>query len=312
VYWLIDRVWFTRARWMAALVAHVSLAAAIIVTSMILRGVAEVLSGATDATIGESIGRELTSQQGQFSGMVGLFNYVLVAGAMTIIRLARQRRLEKQRAAALALRASQLETEVSRAQLAALEMQLNPHFLFNALNSIASLVQQNRSDDAYRAIALLGELLRETIAAGDRAEIPLGEELEFVERYLALEQLRFSDRLRISIDVDPELRGALVPAMVLQPLVENSIRHAVATRSATTRIGISAARRDSRICLEVQDDGPGLPPGWSLRDGAGVGLDNVRRRLSVHYGDAFELSVEDQRPGGVVARIALPLQPEQR
>ncbi len=223
-----------------------------------------------------------------------------------IVRLSRQRQREEERAAELTLKASQLETQVTRARLKALEMQLNPHFLFNALNSIASLVQQRKTDPAYDAIAILGDLLRETIHAGDRHTIPLRSEMKLLEKYLDLERMRFSDRMRASIDVAQDCHEAAVPAMVLQPLVENAIRHGISEAPESGLLEIAVRRQNSLVVIEVKDDGPGLPDGWALENGAGVGLRNLRDRLTAHFDAQFELTLEPARPRGVVARVSFP------
>lgn len=297
---------FTRRLWPLGLMAQLSIAATTLSGGAILRATVEVWLGDRPGSVLESIRTEFTSQQGVVGMLIGLFYCVVVFGAMLLVRLSRQRKREQTRSAALALRASQLETQVTQAQLKALEMQFNPHFLFNALNSIASLVQQRRSEDAYHAIALLGELLRDSMEAGRRQTIPLHEELGFLERYLAMERLRFSDRLATQVDVAEDCRTAVVPAMLLQPLVENVIRHAVSADTDAVHIDLSVRRRDARLLLEIRDDGPGLPQGWTLEEGAGVGLDTVRRRLAAHHDDDFELQVVDRHPSGVIVRISLP------
>jgi LytS/YehU family sensor histidine kinase len=253
-----------------------------------------------------AIRTEFTSQQGIAGLLISLFYCVVVFGAMLMVRLSRQRDRERTRAAALALRASQLEAQVTQAHLKTLQMQFNPHFLFNALNSVASLIQQQRTDDAYHAVALLGNLLRDSMDSGRRQTIPLHEELEFLQRYLELERLRFSDRLAVRIDVAEDCRDSSVPAMLLQPLVENAIRHAVSAVERSVGIELSARREDGRLHLEITDDGPGLPPGWRLDAHAGVGLDNVRRRLEAHHPGDFGLQVLDRQPSGVAVRISLP------
>jgi signal transduction histidine kinase len=301
VYRLGGRYPFARGRWMRALAAHVAAGMGVVVLAMMLTGVMEVVLGRHEGPVLAAIQRELTTPQGQVNGFVNLFNFVTVVGAMAIVRLSRQRRMHEDRAA-------ELETQVARAHLRALEMQINPHFLFNALNGIASLVQQKRDGDAYRAITLLGGLLRETIDGTERKLIPLQQELAFLERYLELEHMRFSDRLRVSVRADQDCRDVRVPAMILQPIVENAIRHGISREAGAGRIEILAGKNAGNLALEVRDDGPGLPPGWTLENGVGVGLDNVRQRLRAHYGDAFELSLARPETGGVSVRILLPLE----
>ncbi len=307
VYWMNGRLPFSRGRWPRSLLAYVGSAVVVVIGLMALSGLANsVLSLGEEGSPAELIRREFTSQQGQFQAIVHLFYYVMVVGAMMIVRLSRQRQHQEERATELALKTSRLETQVTLARLKALEMQLNPHFLFNALNSIASLVQQKRSDQAYDAIAILGELLREAIHSEDRHTIPLRRELELLEKYLDLERMRFSDRLRASIDVSPDCHEAAVPAMILQPLVENAIRHGLSAVPEAGLLEIRIRQQGSRVVIEVKDDGLGLPEGWCLEKNAGVGLQNLRERLAAHFGLEFGLSLEPAQPRGVVARLVFP------
>ncbi len=154
------------------------------------------------------------------------------------------------------MRATQLESQLAQAQLQALKMQLHPHFLFNTLNGIAGLVRDNRNKAAVDMLAGLSDLLRYTLENAGRQEVPLGEELEFLELYLNIQQMRFSDRLKVEMSVAPDTLGALVPNLILQPLVENAIRHGVALRAAQGMIGVRADRADGFLRIEVYDDGP--------------------------------------------------------
>ena len=308
IYRMIGRLPFSRGQWTRSLMGYVAAGSLVLIGVMILSGLMEsLLTLGEQGTPVELIRREFTSRQGQFKAIVHLFYYVATVGAMMIVRLRRQRQREEERAAELVLRASQLETQVTRARLKALEMQLNPHFLFNALNGIASLVQQQRTDQAYDAIVLLGELLRETIDAGDRHTVPLTDELTLLDKYLDLERMRFSDRMRASIDVANDCREAAVPAMILQPLVENAIRHGISKAPEAGLVEIAVREQDSRLVIEVSDDGPGLPDGWTLLNDAGVGLTNLRDRLTAHFETGFDLTVVPARPRGTVARVSLPL-----
>ncbi|HXV77720.1 MAG TPA: sensor histidine kinase, partial [Candidatus Polarisedimenticolaceae bacterium] len=306
LYRLGVRQRFSGGRWPRAAAAHAGTAAAVVTAVSLLGAAFEVGAGRFDGTLLQAVEREFTTAQGQLNGLVNLFNYVLASGAMTIIRLTRERREHERRYAELDVRAARLEAQVARARLRALEMQINPHFLFNALNGIASLIQQRRGDDAFRAIALLGELLRETIGGEGRKLVPLEREAAFLERYLELERMRFGERMRSSIEVAVECRAVAVPVMILQPLVENAVRHAVAERRGPGAIRVTATARDGRVVLEVRDDGPGLRAGWSLERDAGIGLQNVRHRLDALFGDRASLTLESLEPHGVVSRIVLP------
>ena len=150
----------------------------------------------------------------------------------------------------------QLETKLARAQLEALKIQLQPHFLFNTLNTISALLHRD-PEAADRVVTRLGDLLRLSLQHSGRQEVMLRQELEFLERYLEIQQTRFRDRLTVHFDADPEALDALVPTLVLQPLVENAVRHAIEPRSAPGRLDVRARRANGRLTLEVADDGPG-------------------------------------------------------
>jgi len=204
------------------------------------------------------------------------------------------------------LMASQLESKLAQAQLQVLEMQLQPHFLFNTLNGIMVLIREN-PEKAGKMIARLSELLRMTLERRGVQEVPLQKELEFVERYLQIEMIRFEDRLTVHQEISNALRDALVPNMVLQPLVENAIRHGVAKRRGQARIEISATRQNGSITLSVRDNGTGLSPSARQEIKEGIGLSNIRARLQQLYGAAQEFELTSPQGGGVDARLTIPL-----
>jgi hypothetical protein len=200
--------------------------------------------------------------------------------------------------------AAELEGRLLRARLDALRTQLQPHFLFNTLNAVSVLVRKGEGPAAVQAIADLGDLLRVALDAAGTEEIELGDELAFVERYLDLERLRFGDRLAVRVDVPAELRVAGVPSLVLQPLVENALKHGLARRAEPGRVEIVARRRGEALELEVRDDGAGPAAGWER--GGGVGLANLRARLAQLFPGRHLLALEPAPAGGAVARVALP------
>jgi two-component system, LytTR family, sensor kinase len=207
------------------------------------------------------------------------------------------------------LRAARLEADLHQARLETLRMELNPHFLYNTLNTVASLVEQQRYDGAVRMLARLGEMLRSTLDHAHDQQIPLARELEFLEIYLEIVRTRFHDRLTVELDVEPEAREVPVPTLILQPLVENAVRHGVARRTGPGRVTVRARVRDGTLELTVADRAEGAtvvaasPP----RGGNGIGLANTRQRLAQLYGDGCSLELEplpDER--GTVVRVRLP------
>ena len=198
--------------------------------------------------------------------------------------------------------AARLQGQLAEARLAALRMQLHPHFLFNSLNAILVLVRDQDTGRATRMLELLSDMLRQVLRADQPNEAPLDEELSLVRQYLAVEQVRFSDRLQIRFDVASDATSALVPRFILQPLVENALRHGVAGRTGLVTVEIGAARAGSDLQLWVRDDGPGPVD----RSGAGVGLENTRLRLATMYGEGASVELAAAEGGGTIARIRLP------
>jgi two-component system, LytTR family, sensor kinase len=192
------------------------------------------------------------------------------------------------------LRASALAQE---AQVKMLRYQLNPHFLFNTLNAISTLILDNQGKTANQAVGRLSDFLRYTLDQDPMKKVTLRQELDALNLYLGIEQLRFGDRLKLDYDIDEGVTQALVPSLVLQPLVENSLKYAVAPREEGGRLRIEAREEQGRLRLVVQDDGPGLPVGVELGAGRGVGFRNTRERLAVLYGDQQKLAVRFSRPG---------------
>jgi two-component system LytT family sensor kinase len=203
-------------------------------------------------------------------------------------------------------RSRELEAQLAEARLRALRMQIHPHFLFNALNTVAMLVRNGEGERAVRMVAGVGELLRSSLDEDPSQEVPLASELGFVRRYLSIEEFRFPDRLRVEVDVSEDLLSAPVPNLILQPLVENAIRHGVAKSTSSGLVRIAARRSNGWLELSVEDDGPGLPPGWLLDDGCGIGLSNVRSRMKQLYGDRQEFVIQNIGPKGTAARLRIP------
>ncbi len=209
------------------------------------------------------------------------------------------------------LEQASLKTQLAQAQLKALKMQLHPHFLFNTLHSISSLILED-PPKANSMIARLGDFLRLTLEHSNRQLVTLKEETEFVRCYLDIEQVRFGDRLTVNLAVDPAADSAQVPHLILQPLVENAIQHAIAPRAAPGTIAIEARRLDSRLRLEVKDTGPGITSLVESLQGHGVGLANVRARLAQLYDGDFSFAMTNSPEGGLSVILELPFQVERR
>jgi hypothetical protein len=199
-----------------------------------------------------------------------------------------------------------LRTQLVEAQLGALRMQLQPHFLFNTLNGVAMLIRSGDPERAVEMIALLGEVLRALLRTSSDLEAPVASELALLRKYLEIEQIRFGDRLRVAWHVDDDVTGALVPPLILQPVVENALRHGLWPRTEGGALDIAARRSGAELELEVTDQGVGLAPGFDLDRSAGLGLANVRARLAQMYGAGARLEVTAGDAGGVRVRLCLP------
>ena len=203
-------------------------------------------------------------------------------------------------------RRRRVEDLAREARMRALRLQLDPHFLFNALNGVSTLVSEGRSAEANRMLSRLSDFLRATLERNETREIPLGEEIDFACKYLEIEEARFGERLKFEVAVAPEAETALVPPLILQPLVENAVKHAILPREGGGVVAISAAREDGFLTLSVRDDGPGMAGGSGAVTRPGVGLSNVRQRLQELYGAGAALELGPGEGGGVAASIRIP------
>jgi sensor histidine kinase YesM len=204
------------------------------------------------------------------------------------------------------LRRAAAETELVRAQLAVLKGQLHPHFLFNTLNAVTALIP-TEPVAAEEVVTDLSELLRATLDYQDVQQHPLAEEVAFLDRYLAIQKTRFRDRLRVEKNIPADALGLLVPTMILQPVVENAILHAVSNRVDGGSLNIEARRDSDLLLLIVTDDGPGLPPDWEKASERGIGLKNTRQRLRQLYGDRHRFELSDSPSGGLQVRLGIPI-----
>ena len=201
--------------------------------------------------------------------------------------------------------AARLSAQLAEARLGALRMQMQPHFLFNSLNAISVVVRDRDTATALRILEQLSEMLRRVMRSDRPREVTLADELDFVRQFLGIEQMRFSDRLQPVFDIDPALLSALVPEFLLQPLVENALRHGLAKRVTATLLRIEARREGDELVLRVVDDGPG-PDGTAAEPGEGVGLGNTRERLATLYGERARLELVRTSEGGAAATVRLP------
>lgn len=224
--------------------------------------------------------------------------YISIFGA-TYILDSRERFAHQQ------METARLNERLSKAQLEALRHQIEPHFLFNALNAVASLIRENRNDDAVGMIAGLSDLLRHVLRDSRKQQVPLGEELELVEKYMAIQKVRFSDRLQVELNVPADLLQAQTPSLLLQPLVENALKHGVSKSAQGGWVRIAAARDNGNLTLTVYNDGPKLSPDWRAMS-SGVGLLHLETRLQGLYGTQFRFELESGACGGVQARVSIP------
>ncbi|MFZ1685204.1 MAG: histidine kinase [Candidatus Zixiibacteriota bacterium] len=232
---------------------------------------------------------------------LGPWNFLVYAGIVGVgyAREFQQRWRERQVAA------GKLEIELARAQVAALRSQIQPHFFFNTLNSIAVLIQKGDAGNAQKMLSRLGDLLRFSFSVGNRQTIPLRDEIAFVTGYLEIEQVRFGDRLKTEITVDPSCQDTPVPPFLIQPLVENSVKHGLAEKSGPGMITIRCLHHDRTLHIDIEDDGVGVS-GQSRHQGAGVGISNVRSRLLQLYGSAGKLTIAPRAAGGTRVSIEIP------
>jgi len=233
----------------------------------------------------------------------GLLSSVIVYGliaAITIVVDSRERMARQHTETA------RLNEQLSSARLGALRQQMEPHFMFNTLNAIAGLVRDNRNDAAVSMIVGLSDFLRRAADDSNRPLVELAEEVEYLKRYLEIQQVRFAARLQVQLEFPPDLLRASVPNLVLQPLVENAIKHGIAKRAKGGTIRVAAARLNERLRLSVYNDGPKVPARWDGTCG-GIGLSNLRARLEILYGGGFDLDLRNVGTGGVEVLVLLPL-----
>jgi len=228
---------------------------------------------------------------------------VLLCALLRQVRLRERHDLHRQQ---IELQNQTLVAELSEAKLTALRNQIHPHLLFNALNCIASLIETGRNDAAYAAVSDLAALLRQTLDQTHRDWVMLKEDLDLAKAYLRIAALRFDDRINWAINADPECEGERIAPLLVQPLVENAVRHGVESTAGPVRIEVAARRHGAHIELSVCDSGPGFAGDAGAANATGVGLRNLRERLLLVYGQAARLEIERPVQGGALVRIRLP------
>ena len=297
ILWLAHRYRFERGSWRQALVVHLPASVLFALLHLALQAVVQYFTGWAH------IGRApvLTAFLYFFAKKIhlDLLTYWAIVG---VSHSALYYRRYHQREA----QAHKLEAELARSQFQTLQMQLHPHFLFNALHTISELIHRD-PHAADRMVARLGDLLRLALEREAAQEVPLRQELEFLQKYLEIERTRFHDRLTVEVIVESQVLDTRVPSMILQPLVENAIKHGVTPRPAAGRVEVSAERDGRVLRIAVRDDGVGLPEGsesGGLREG--IGLRNTRRRLEQLYDGQQRFELRNRVGGGVEALLAIP------
>ena len=284
---LSEHVSFSRHRWRLALAVHLP--------------VGLLVGGLKLAVEGFIVSLILGGGRGPFSFLKIHLTLLTYWGIVAVTHVARHYRRARERE----LRAAQLETELARAQVEALKMQIHPHFLFNTLNAVSGLMREN-VDAADVMLSKLAELFQRTFETADIQEVPLRRELEFIDAYLTIQRTRYGDRLRTAVTIDATAKDALVPSLILQPLVENAIRYGVAEQPGPGRVAVDARTDDGRLIVSITNDGP--PMAATIREG--YGIRNLRSRLQALYGSRALFSLKAQPTGGAIAVLDLPLSHE--
>jgi signal transduction histidine kinase len=307
IAWLVERYPFTERRHWSVIVRHAAYAIPITVLQLAATGAIYWLTTGQYTGVATSMGNQVQRYFGSFF-LESIVTYAGTAGVFIAIDFARAMRDEAVNRARLEAHAAALESSVAQARLDALSMQMNPHFLFNTLTAIAGLVSQERKAEAREVIQRLGELLRQSLGNANGPFSTVAKEAALLEDYLYIQRIRFSDRLGVTVDIDRDVRDCLVPSMLLQPLVENAIRHGVEPKEGKGDVQVSVRRDADSLRINIADTGAGFALG---RDGRpareGIGIANTRERLDHIYGSAATLVLQNRSSGGAEAIVVLPL-----
>jgi LytS/YehU family sensor histidine kinase len=235
-----------------------------------------------------------------YKNIIFYIGVIAIAQAVTYFRQLRQKEINEAR----------LAETLANARLSSLKMKLQPHFIFNTLQSINVLMLDKQTESASEMISRLAHLLRHSIDMEDTQMVTVENELSIIQNYLAIEEIRFKDRLKLEKDIDPLVEKAVIPGLILQPLIENSVKHGIANKIGPGRICIKINRVDNSLKITVNNDGPGLPSNWNLDTHSGFGLQVTKKRLKLIYGNNYSFSVKNSEKGGVCAEIKIPFSEE--
>jgi two-component system LytT family sensor kinase len=299
IFFLGQRVRFRRDSWLSPLALHAGVSVVVAVAAP--TGLAILFGGLVLGRGWPHPGELLLpfwTRYAAFHAVADTSLYWLILAAGNALRVYDETQARR-------LQAADLERSLVAAQVDVLKMKLQPHFLFNTLNSIGFLALEKDSAAVVMMVERLANLLRASMQTGSQL-VPLEEEMALLDEYLAIEEMRFGDRLRVVRRVDPAVTRAHVPSLVLQPIVENSIKHGFSQRLDASRLEIAAVREQDTLHIVVRDDGPGLPPGWELATHCGRGLQNVMERLDALYRNAWSLSLKSGGAGGTIVELRIP------
>ncbi len=303
---LAERFPFTRGRHWHALARHAVAGSLVALVQVVVVGTVYWFTVGQYGGVATSLGNQVQRFFGSFF-LESIVTYAGTAGVFVAIDFARAVRDEAVTRAHLETRAAELESSVAQARLDALSMQMNPHFLFNTLTAVSGLIAQERKLEAREVIQRLGELLRQSLGNGHGAFSTVAREAALLEDYLYIQRLRFSDRLTANVEIDRDAKELLIPTMLLQPLVENAIRHGVEPREGKGTVQVSVRREAERVRISIADSGRGFPLG---SDGKltreGIGIANTRERLDHIYGSDASLLLGNGFNGGAEAVVILP------
>jgi two-component system LytT family sensor kinase len=307
---LAARYPFTEGRHWEALGKHAVFGVIVALVQVVSVGAIYWFTTGQYSGVASSLGNQVQRFFGNYF-LESVVTYAGTAGVFTAIDFARAVRDEAVTRARLEARAAALESSVAQARLDALSMQMNPHFLFNTLTAISGLVSQERKGEAREVIQRLGELLRQSLGNGNGAFSTVAREAALLEDYLYIQRVRFSDRLDATVEIDREARDCIIPAMLLQPLVENAIRHGVEPKEGKGRVRVSVRRENGSLAIRIADSGHGFSLGSDGRPAhEGIGIANTRERLDHMYGANASLVLRNASGGGAEALVTVPAAPE--